>query len=70
MSIESRKGIKAKPGNGTQLLPFIEYSNHLRSMEKVKGITDSGVNSPVKQANQQTQKIRHELWAILEKKRK
>ena len=50
MSIESRKGIKAKPGNGTSLLPFIEYANHRRSMEKVRGFTDSGAISPEKQA--------------------
>lgn len=70
MSLESRKGFKAKPGNGTSLLPFIEYANHLRSMEKVRGMTDSGAISPERMAAKHTQKIRHELWAILEKKRK
>jgi len=51
MSLEARSGFKAKPGNGTNLLPFIEYANHKRSMEKVRGVTDSGATSPEKQAN-------------------
>ena len=55
MSLESRKGrIKAKPGNGTSLLPFIEYANHLRTLEKVKGVTDSGAISPERQAAKHT----------------
>ncbi len=37
------KGIKAKPGNGTSLLPFIEYNNHKQAMLKVKPTTDSGL---------------------------
>lgn len=49
MSIE-KNGIQAKPGNGTSLLPFIEYANHKKSMERVRNITESGANSPAKQA--------------------
>ena len=64
------KGIKAKPGNGTSLLPFIEYNNHCKAMNKVKPSTDTGLYQPQKAAALKTKMIRHELSSIMDKKRK
>jgi len=70
MADAKRGGIKGKPGNGTSLLPFIEYSNHLEHLSKVRHATDTGRSPPEKQALIQTKKIRQELTQILERKRK
>ena len=49
MSIESRKQwTKAKRGNGTAVLPFIEYATHISKLEQAKSLTDSGATSPSK----------------------
>ena len=61
---------KAKPGNGTNLLPYIQYKNHLKAMTEVKGTTDTGLGSPEKHVLHQTKKLRHELTSILSKNRK
>ena len=54
---------KAKPGNGTNLLPYIVYKNHLKAMDKVKGTTDQG--SPENKNLHETEKLRHELSSII-----
>lgn len=61
---------KTKGGNGSSLLPFIEYKSHVKHMEHIKAPTDTGISSPEKSALMATKKIRHELTQILEKKRK
>lgn len=60
---------KAKPGNGTSVLPYIQYKNHLKAMGEVQGATDTGISSPENHVMHQTKKLRHELSSILSKNR-
>ena len=64
----SQAGVK--PCNGSSILPFIQYKNHVQALEKVKGSTDTGLNSPEKTAIIKTKKIRHELTNMFMKKHK
>ena len=54
---------KAKPGNGTNLLRYIVYKNHLKAMDNVKSNTDQG--SPENKNLHETKKLRHELSSII-----
>ena len=56
---------KAKPGNGTNLLPYIVYKNHLKAMDNVKRTTDQG--SPENKNLHDTKKLRHELSSIIQR---
>ena len=60
----------AKPCNGSSILPFIQYKNHVKALDQVRAPTDTGLNSPEKAALFKTKKIRHELTAMFEKKHK
>ena len=58
---------KAKPGNGTSLLPYINYKNHMKAMDNIKSTTDMG--SPEQKNLHDTKRLRHELSSIIHRNR-
>ena len=73
MSVDTREylgAVRVKAGSGSQILPYIQYKNHVKAMERVQANLDTGRLSPEKSSQLNSRKIRHELTQIMEKKKK